>query len=191
MKKYILGIFLFFAPLLVEAQYTKKLPFPPPKSSSELPPSALIKTTKGDFEVELFRKSAPIAVKNFEYLAKKGLYTGSYFKNYVDGKYIQGGAAKRKPNYLLPPEITDLKNVAGTLGMAAPPKQINPERLMDGMQFYITHERRPRLDGQYTIFGQIIWGLERAKLLRPGDQITAIKFPKSYSEINPRSTRNE
>lgn len=173
----------------------EKLPFTVPQNYLELPPSALIKTTKGDFEIELYRKSAPIAVKNFEYLARQGLYIDSYFTNYREDRYIQAGSLKntdkKPPRYLLPPEIGDLRHEEGTLGTAAPPRHVNPQRLMDGMQFYVTHKRIPTLDGQYTIFGKIIWGLELAKTLRPGDKILAVKFPKSYTEINPRSTGRE
>lgn len=173
----------------------ENLPFLVPKNYLELPPSAMIKTTKGDFEVELYRRSAPITVRNFEYLARQGLYIDSYFTNYREDRYIQAGSlkntAKKPPRYLLPPEIGGLRHEEGTLATAAPPRNVNPQRLMDGMQFYITHKRVATLDGQYTIFGKVIWGLERAKTLRPGDKILAVKFPKSYTEVNPRSSGSE
>lgn len=184
---------LFFASSTLAQE--NNLPFPVPRNHLELPPSALIKTTKGDFEVELYRKSAPITVKNFEHLARQGLYIDSYFINYREDRYIQAGSLKntnkKPPRYLLPPEINDLRHEEGTLATAAPPRNVNPQRLMDGMQFYITHKRIPTLDGQYTIFGKVIWGLDIAKSLRDADKILAVKFPKSYTQVNPRSSGRE
>ena len=98
---------LFLSILIItELSFAQKLPFKVPKDYKKLPPTALVETTIGNFEIQLYRRTAPFAVRNFEFLARKKIYNGSYFHRYRENKYIQGGKGV-KTNYLLPPEISE------------------------------------------------------------------------------------
>ena len=160
-----------------------KLPFSIPKDPQTLPQTALIVTEKGDFEIEFYREEAPITVRNFEYLGRKGFYKNLTFHRYVPNFVIQGGdplgTGKGGPGYSIPPENSDLRHIRGSLGMARLPSEVNPERNSNGSQFYICLGSAPHLDGLYTVFARVINGLENVDRLRPGDRILEVKFPKN------------
>ncbi|MCC6221130.1 MAG: peptidylprolyl isomerase [Deltaproteobacteria bacterium] len=133
-------------------------------------------------EIEFYREEAPITVRNFEYLGKKRFYENLTFHRYVPDFVIQGGDpqgnGKGGPGYGLPPEHSSvLKHRRGTLGMARLPSEVNPERLSNGSQFYICFSLAPHLDGLYTVFAQVISGMENAEKLRQGDKILEVQFP--------------
>lgn len=160
-----------------------KLPFTVPKDSSELPEYALVITTKGPFEIKLFRERTPISVANFKHLAEKNIYEGTEFHRYIPDFVIQGGdptgTTRGGPGWTLPQEIDpDVSHVRGTLGWARRPSQTNPERRSNGSQFYISLTPQPRLDGFYTVFGVVVRGMENVDRLRVGDKILKIKFPR-------------
>ncbi len=176
----LLCLFLFLSSTSVFAQ-EDKLPFEIPKDSKTLPERAIIGTSKGAVEIKFFRLEAPITVRNFEYLARKGFYNNLTFHRYEPGFVIQGGDPKGTgqggPGYTLPPEHSaKLKHIAGTLGMARLPSEVNPERRSNGSQFYISLKEAPHLDGLYSVFAYITRGIENAQKLRAGDRITNISF---------------
>ncbi len=170
---------LFVVPL---AAAEDKLPFGTNVESGTLPPTALIETEKGAFEIVFFVEQAPITVRNFEYLSKKGFYNNVKFHRYMPGFVIQGGdplgTGKGGPGYALPPEYSVLKHVKGTVGMARLPGEVNPERKSNGSQFYITLAPSPHLDGHYTIFAQVIRGMDVVEMLREGDRIIRVRLPR-------------
>lgn len=176
----LLGVALLLAPSLATAQ-EEKLPFPVPADPRTLPKTALIETSKGPIEIEFYREEAPVTVRNFEYLGRKNFYNNLTFHRYREGFVIQGGDPKGNgeggPGYLLPPEHSnELRHTRGTVGMARLPNEVNPERYSNGSQFYIVFQRAPHLDGLYTVFAQVINGIENAEKLRPGDKILGIRF---------------
>ena len=159
------------------------LPFPEPTDTSVLPRSALLETTQGPIEIILFREDAPISVKNFEYLVKKGLYDGVKFHRYEADFAIESGdptgTGRGGPGYTVPPQISQRKHYRGAVGCARLSDKVNPERRCHGSQFFIMLSPQPKLDGYNTIFGQVVNGLENLDKLRLGDKILAIRFPRA------------
>ncbi|HEY9854553.1 MAG TPA: peptidylprolyl isomerase [Stenomitos sp.] len=126
-------------------------------------------TTKGKFVVVLFPKEAPKTVENFEKLVKKGFYNGLTFHRVIPGFVAQGGDPKGTgeggPGYTIPDELNStLKHIKGSLAMA---KTSAPNSA--GSQFYIAYDKLPHLDGKYTVFGQVISGMDVVEKLTPSD----------------------
>lgn len=137
---------------------------------------ATIKTAKGNIVAELYPKDAPQHVNNFVFLARDGFYNGLTFHRVVPGFVIQGGDPLGNgtggPGYGIPPEIK-AKHTKGALAMArrAGPAQTTPS---SGSQFYITLAPQPGLDGEYTVFGQVISGMDIVEKIAVGDVIQTI-----------------
>ncbi len=161
-----------------------KLPFPEPADWRELPDGALIETTKGAFEIELFRKEAPISVRNFQYLVENQKYNNTKFHRFVEDFVIQGGdvtgTGKGGPGYTLPPEITGLRHEWGMIAWARLPNEVNPERRSNGSQFYISLQQNKQLNGYYTIFAKVRNGFPVVGRLREGDKIIRVRLPKDF-----------
>lgn len=143
---------------------------------------AVIKTSKGDIVVRLYPKEAPNTVATFVELANSKFYDGTTFHRVEPGFVIQGGDPQTKdanadpnlygtggPGFKLKAEFNDRKHVAGTVAMA---RSQDPDSA--GSQFYITLAPQPMLDGQYTVFGQVVSGMDVVKKVVKGDKITAI-----------------
>lgn len=139
--------------------------------------TALIKTSKGDVVCELFAKDAPLSVTNFKYLADGGFYSGLTFHRVVPKFVVQGGdplgTGTGGPGYTIPSEIGH-KHIKGALAWARTGDEVNPQRRSSGSQFYITLEATPFLDGQYTVFGQTIKGMDVVEKITQGDKILSI-----------------
>lgn len=137
--------------------------------------TATIKTDQGDIVVKLFADKAPLAVNNFVFLAKNGWYDGVTFHRVLPDFMAQGGdptgLGVGDPGYSFPNEVTGLKfDKAGLLAMANAGPDTN------GSQFFITYGPAPQLDAadptkeaNYTIFGEVISGMDVAKKLKPRD----------------------
>lgn len=125
--------------------------------------TALMKTTAGAIEIELFADKTPITVNNFVTLSKKKFYNDVIFHRTIKGFMIQGGdptgTGRGGPGYTLPAEI-GLPHKRGSIAMARLSDEVNPKRESSGSQFYIAHQDIPQLDGQYTVFGQVTKGFE-------------------------------
>lgn len=138
---------------------------------------AQIHTNKGVVVCELAYEKAPISVTNFIQLAKGGFYDGLTFHRVVPKFVVQGGdpegTGRGGPGYTVPSEI-GLPHVKGALAWARLPDQVNPQKRSSGSQFYITLEKVPYLDGEYTVFGQTISGMEVVEQLKQGDIIEKI-----------------
>ncbi len=138
---------------------------------------AIIKTSKGTVECELFAKDAPLSVTNFKYLADNGFYNGLTFHRVEPGFVIQGGdptaTGSGGPGYTIPAEIGH-KHLKGALAWARTGDAVNPERRSSGSQFYITLAATPFLDGAYTVFGQTIKGMDVVEKIQRGDKIESI-----------------
>ena len=176
-------VLLLAAPLLslVTPAGAQKLPFSPPKSAKELPAGAEIETSKGKFEIEFYRNIAPVTIRGFEYLAKKGFYKNLTFHRFEPSFVIQGGdptgTGKGGPGYRLPPEFSNaVRHIRGSVGMARISDYGNPERLSNGSQFYITLNEAKHLDGLYTLFARVVRGMEVVDRLRKGDSIVNVSL---------------
>jgi cyclophilin family peptidyl-prolyl cis-trans isomerase len=113
----------------------------------------------GTFVAELYADKAPITVNSFVFLAREGYFDGVTFHRVLDGFMAQGGdptgTGMGGPGYQFVNEDSDLRfDKAGVLAMA------NAGRDTNGSQFFITFVPTPQLDGGYTIFGQVIEGMD-------------------------------
>ena len=124
---------------------------------------AVIKTNMGTIEIELFEKQTPKTVENFIGLANKGYYDGVIFHRVIDNFMIQGGdptgtgrGGKSIWNNAFEDEIVDtLKfDKVGLFAMA------NSGPNTNGSQFFITTVKTPHLNGNHTIFGKVINGMD-------------------------------
>ncbi|MFN7623416.1 MAG: peptidylprolyl isomerase, partial [Acidobacteriota bacterium] len=136
------------------------------------PLRARISTDRGLIELELFHREAPLTVDNLVSLARRGYFNGLTFHRVVPNFVIQGGDPRGDgeggPGYQIRCEINTRPYLRGTLGMALSGKDTG------GSQFFITHSPQPHLDGGYTVFGQVVRGLETVDLLDRGDRIIAL-----------------
>lgn len=138
---------------------------------------ATLHTERGDIVLELYADKAPLAVNNFVFLARSGWYDGVTFHRVIPGTVAQAGDPSGTgyggPGYAFVSEISqDLKfDKAGVLGMA------NPGPDMNGAQFFIALAPNPQWDGNYTIFGQVIAGLEVVESLTPRNPAQTLDLP--------------
>ncbi|MAE13097.1 peptidylprolyl isomerase [Candidatus Woesearchaeota archaeon] len=121
---------------------------------------AIISTTQGTIEVQLFTEKAPETTKNFIDLVNRKFYDDTIFHRVIPGFMIQGGdptgTGTGGPGYTILDEFhPDLKhNAKGILSMA------NSGPNTGGSQFFITLAPTPWLDGKHAIFGKVIKGQE-------------------------------
>ena len=116
---------------------------------------AIIKTSKGDINLNLYNDKAKLTVSNFVNLSKRGFYNKLTFHRVIDDFMIQGGCpigtGTGDPGYKFKDEFhADLKHdKSGILSMA------NSGPNTNGSQFFITHVATPWLDKKHTIFGEV------------------------------------
>jgi len=133
-----------------------------------------ISTSLGDMKLVLFDQT-PNHKANFLKLAKSGFYNGTTFHRIIQDFMIQGGDPNSKDadpgndgmgpanEKTIPAEIRpDLYHKYGAVAAARQGDFVNPTRASSASQFYIVenHNGTPHLDGAYTVFGQVISGLE-------------------------------
>ena len=136
---------------------------------------ATIHTEKGDIVIQLFPDKAPLAVNSFVFLARQGWFDGVTFFRMIPGFITQtgdpSGTGHGNPGYFFNNEISDLKfDKPGMVGMA------NLAPNTNGSQFFITFAPAPQLNGNYTIFGQVLSGLDVAEKLTPRDPEKSVVF---------------
>ncbi len=133
-----------------------------PKDGEEV---AVMETSQGQIILKFFPKQAPKHVESFKNLSKKGFYDGTKFHRAVPGFMIQGGDPNTKtgegqpgtggPGYNLKAEFNEIKHTRGILSMA---RSQSPDSA--GSQFFVMHGDAPFLDNQYTVFGQVVSGMD-------------------------------
>jgi peptidyl-prolyl cis-trans isomerase B (cyclophilin B) len=156
---------------LAPAEEAKKESKDQPKPEAKETPKAaakevaVIKTSVGEMVLEFYPDVAPNHVENFKKLAKKGFYDGQCFHRVIKGFMIQGGDPNTKddskkdlwgqggPGYTIKAEFNQKPHVRGTLSIAR-----TPDPNSAGSQFFICHGSPSFLNGQYTVFGQLIKG---------------------------------
>jgi cyclophilin family peptidyl-prolyl cis-trans isomerase/HEAT repeat protein len=135
-------------------------------------PYAKIVTEKGDIELMLMFDVAPLNVLNFIELAETGFYNGLNFHRVVSNFVVQGGCPDGTgwggPDYAVRCEYSTEKYVRGTVGMATSGKDTG------GSQFFITHSPQRRLNGNYTIIGQVVYGMNIVDQIVVGDKILEV-----------------
>jgi cyclophilin family peptidyl-prolyl cis-trans isomerase len=151
-----------------DAQATRSTPFTSPYSAAEMAgKQAVVATTAGTFVIQLLPDAAPNHVAHFIKTARDGGYTGTIFHRVVRYGIIQGGdPLSTDPSKVarygsgglneLKPEFSTEKQVAGTVSAVLAPG--HPDSA--GAQFFVCATDQPALDGQYTVFGRVVDGLE-------------------------------
>ncbi|MBE2269980.1 MAG: peptidylprolyl isomerase [Anaerolinea sp.] len=138
-------------------------------------------TTKGDFEIVLFAKEAPITVNNFVFLAKDGFYDGVTFHRVISNFVIQGGdptgTGRGGPGYKWndEPSALKLKHGTGYLSMA------NAGANTNGSQFFVTHSPQPHLDGKHAVFGRVSSpeGMAVVNAIAQGDKMITVTISEA------------
>ncbi len=129
---------------------------------------AIIETKFGNMELKLFPDVAPGHVENFVKLAKSEFFDGTVFHRIIPGFMIQGGDPNSRgtdrsnhgtggPGYSIKAEFNDKPHVRGALSMA---RSRDPDSA--GSQFFIVVKKSSFLDHQYTVFGEVVGGMDVA-----------------------------
>jgi len=129
---------------------------------------AIIETKFGNMELKFFPDVAPNHVSNFIELAKKGFYDGTTFHRVIPGFMIQGGDPNTRdadksrhgmggPGHQVKAEFNEKPHKRGILSMA---RAASPDSA--GSQFFICVKDSPFLDKQYTVFGEVVTGMDVA-----------------------------
>ena len=132
-----------------------------------------IRTTKGIIKIQMYKDHAPGTVCNFVELVNQGFYSQKVFHRVVPNFVIQTGCPRGdgygSQNYSIRTEVPQLYyNSEGYIGMAS----AGPDT--ESTQWFITHSPTPHLDGNYTIFGKVIEGMEIVHEITVGDKIQDI-----------------
>lgn len=160
---------------------------------------AVIETEFGRVIIRFYEDLAPRHVESFKILALEGYFDGTTFHRVIPGFVIQGGDPNTKDGdrmndgeggragkfygvgtsddpgtWRLPAEFNRRKHVRGAVSMA---RSRDPDS--GGSQFFICVQPVFRLDGQYTVFGQVLEGMEVV------DQIVNVDTPR---KVNPGYT---
>jgi peptidyl-prolyl cis-trans isomerase B (cyclophilin B) len=136
--------------------------------ADEATANAVIETNLGNIELRFFPDIAPKHVENFLSLAKSGFYDGTIFHRVIPGFMIQGGDPNTKgtdkskygqggPDHSVKAEFSKRTHSRGILSMA---RSSNPDSA--GSQFFIVVQDSKFLDGQYTVFGEVVSGMDVA-----------------------------
>lgn len=144
------------------------------QTTAQKNPRAVLKTMKGDVEIELFMDRTPVTAGNFVKLAKSGFYNETKFHRVIKGFMVQGGDPNSKgrdtskygfggPGYTIQDEfVSGLSNVRGTIAMAN-----TGEPNSGGSQFFINLVDNTGLDfdkppptSSHPVFGKVIQGMD-------------------------------
>jgi peptidyl-prolyl cis-trans isomerase B (cyclophilin B) len=139
----------------------------------------------GEVTIEFFPADAPKTVENFITLARTGFYDGTTFHRVEKNPpMVQGGDPLSKtlkpgdprlgtggPGHRVKAEFNAQRHVRGVIAMA---RSSDPDSA--GSQFYITREPAHFLDGQYTVFGKVVSGMDVVDRIQRGDRIASIKI---------------
>ena len=139
-----------------------------PKEAS-VPPGteAVVETAKGRFTIRLLPEVAPRHAALFVKTAKAGGYDGTTFHRVIAGGIIQGGDPLTKDPAkaslygtgglgLLKAELSDRPFVRGTVAAVRRPSSLDS----GGVQFFVVMQEQPSMKGQYTVFGEVVSGME-------------------------------
>lgn len=155
---------------------------------------AVIETSKGTININLFADKVPYTVANFVNLAQRGYYDELNFHRVIPDFMIQGGCpngdGRGGPGYMFDDEFNDslVHDKAGMLSMA------NAGPNTNGSQFFITHVPTPWLDGKHAVFGEVESASDQKVVdsIEQDDEITTIRiegdtdalFSKTQQKIN-------
>jgi cyclophilin family peptidyl-prolyl cis-trans isomerase len=146
----------------------------PALANPPVTPTAYIDTDKGLIQIELNVLDAPRTVANFISLARRNFLGATPFHRIVANFVVQDGDPRGDgeggPGYTIRDEINQRPYLRGTVGMALDWEDTG------GSQFFITLSPQPHLDGRYTVFGQVIAGMEVVDRLTQWDQVRSVRI---------------
>ena len=161
-----------------------------------------IELKSGSVVIELFPKDAPNHVKRIKELAKEGKYDGVAFHRVIDGFMAQTGdvefgnlknynqrrvgtGGSSKPD--LKAEFNKRKHVKGTCSMA---RSSSPDSA--NSQFFICFESKGHLDGKYTVWGQVIKGMDNIDKIKRGSPFSgSVSNPDIMKKVTVGTTKSE
>ncbi|MGH9385975.1 MAG: HEAT repeat domain-containing protein [Vicinamibacterales bacterium] len=147
-------------------------------------PVAYLDTDKGTVQIELAVIDAPRTVANFVALVRKGYFNGVAVHRVVPDFVVQDGDPRGDgeggPGYTIRDELNERPFLRGTVGMALDWTDTG------GSQFFITHSPQPHLDARYTVFGQVVSGMEVVDRLSQWDTIIRIRVWDGVAWIGPQ-----
>ena len=167
--------------LLGERQFAECPPISVDESAQY---TATVHTEKGDIILLLFPEKAPLAVNSFVFLARQGWFDNITFHRVLPGFMAQtgdpSGTGQGNPGYMFNNEYDPtLKfDEAGLVGMANSGPDTN------GSQFFITYGPAPHLNGNYTIFGKVLSGMDVLEQLTPRNPQPGANLPPGDKLIN-------
>jgi cyclophilin family peptidyl-prolyl cis-trans isomerase/HEAT repeat protein len=139
--------------------------------------NAVVTTSRGSFTIEFLPDEAPLTVDNFIQLAKRDYFRGITIHRVVPNFVIQDGDPRGDgnggPGYQIRCEINEAAYERGAVGMALSGKDTG------GSQWFVTHSPQPHLDGGYTVFGNVVAGMEVVDKIVRGDVIQSIRITES------------
>jgi cyclophilin family peptidyl-prolyl cis-trans isomerase len=135
-------------------------------------PIVRIETERGTLVIRLLPREAPLTVRNFLTLARRGYFDGVRIHRVAPGFVVQDGdptgTGNGGPGYEIRDELNTVPYETGTVGMAL----AGPDT--GGSQWFATLAPEPHLDGAYTVFGRVIGGTEIAGRIEQGDRIVRV-----------------
>jgi len=138
-------------------------------------PVVRIETERGTLVLRLLPREAPLTVRNFLTLARRGYFDGVRIHRVAPGFVVQDGdptgTGNGGPGYEIRDELNTTPYETGTVGMAL----AGPDT--GGSQWFVTMAPEPHLDGAYTVFGRVIAGMEIAGRIEQGDRIVRVAVP--------------
>lgn len=147
----------------------------------------ILETTKGNVTIQMRSDLAPNHVARIKELANDGFYDGVVFHRVIDGFMAQtgdptgtgmGGSGQK-----LKQEFNDAPHERGTCSMA---RAQNPDSA--DSQFFICFDDAGFLDRQYTVWGQVVEGMENVDKIKRGEPVKdPDQIVKAYMAVNPRS----
>jgi cyclophilin family peptidyl-prolyl cis-trans isomerase len=136
---------------------------------------AVIQTEEGRIVFRFYPHEAPKTSQRIIELIQKKFYDGLTFHRVIPGFVIQGGdptaTGAGGSGQRLDAEFNDHRHVEGTVAMARAADLNSADS-----QFYISLGVHPHLDRNYTVFGQVVEGLDIAKKIKAGDHMTTISL---------------
>ncbi len=136
---------------------------------------AVVETTKGKFEIQLMLKNAPLTCFNFAKLIQEKFYEGKVFHRVVPNFVVQTGCPRGDGfgslKYTIRSEFSPLSYDSGAyVGMAS----AGPHT--ESSQWFVTNSHALHLDGNYTIFGKVVKGMDVVHSIEIGDSIKSVKL---------------
>jgi cyclophilin family peptidyl-prolyl cis-trans isomerase len=133
---------------------------------------AIIKTSKGEIIIRLFVDEAPGSVANFVTLASNKYYDAKFFHRVAPNFVVQGGCPRGdgwgSEAYSIRSEFSQRRYKTGSIGMASAGKDT------EGTQWFITHSATPHLEGRYSLFAEVVQGMDVVHQIEVGDTIISV-----------------